>query len=104
MLQLVLFVLEGGWGEAWGWMPLPNRPQRYCDPESHVLCRVLRDFTGDFVRRSVRRSVTNVHVFFSIQKVIPYQRRYESVKDFCERHLVFGFCFCSLMILESLSI
>ena len=33
-------VLEGGWecgwGEAGGWMPLPTRPQRYCDPASLV--------------------------------------------------------------------
>ena len=31
----------GGWGwdwvEAGGWMPLPTRPQRYCDPASLVL-------------------------------------------------------------------
>ena len=46
MLQLVLFVcetvsvLEGGlgcgWGEAEDWMPLPTRPERYCDPASLV--------------------------------------------------------------------
>ena len=43
MLQLVLFVCECvggdwgcGWGEAGGWMPLPTRPQRYCDPASLV--------------------------------------------------------------------
>ena len=29
-------VWEGGWGEAGGWMPLPTRPQRYCDPASLV--------------------------------------------------------------------
>ena len=33
-------VWEGGWGEGWGegggWMPLPTRPQRYCDPASLV--------------------------------------------------------------------
>ena len=29
-------MLEGGWGEAGGWMPLPTRPQRYCDPASLV--------------------------------------------------------------------
>ena len=27
---------EWGWGEAGGWMPLPTRPQRYCDPASLV--------------------------------------------------------------------
>ena len=41
MLQLVLFVCECvggcGWGEAGGWMPLPTRLQRYCDPASLVL-------------------------------------------------------------------
>ena len=43
MLQLVLFVCECvgggmgcGWGEAEGWMPLPTRLQRYCDPASLV--------------------------------------------------------------------
>ena len=29
-------VWEGGWGEAGGWLPLPTRPQRYCDPASLV--------------------------------------------------------------------
>ena len=29
-------VWEGGWGEAGVWLPLPNRPQRYCDPASLV--------------------------------------------------------------------
>ena len=29
-------VWEGGWGEAGGWLPLPPRPQRYCDPASLV--------------------------------------------------------------------
>ena len=33
-------MLKGGWGCRWGeaagWMPLPTRPQRYCDPASLV--------------------------------------------------------------------
>ena len=29
-------VWEGGWGEAGGWLPLPTRPQQYCDPASLV--------------------------------------------------------------------
>ena len=37
---LCVSVLEGGWGCGWGeaggWMPLPTRPQRYCDPASLV--------------------------------------------------------------------
>ena len=42
MLQLSLNVCVyvsvwgGGWGEAGGWLPLPTRPQRYCDPVSLV--------------------------------------------------------------------
>ena len=37
------------WGKAGGWMPLPTRPQRYCDPASLVLfvsffhCRICKD-------------------------------------------------------------
>ena len=31
-----LCVWDGGWGVDWGWMPLPTRPQRYCDPASLV--------------------------------------------------------------------
>ena len=27
----------GAWGVDWGWMPLPTRPQQYCDPASLVL-------------------------------------------------------------------
>ena len=36
----ILFVclsVGGGLGYGWGWMPLPIRPQRYCDPASLVL-------------------------------------------------------------------
>ena len=45
IMQLVLFVCVGGGlgcgrGEAGGWMPLPTRPQRYCDPASLVLHKV----------------------------------------------------------------
>ena len=29
-------VWEGGWGMAGGWLSLPTRPQRYCDPASLV--------------------------------------------------------------------
>ena len=25
-------LFRGGWGEDGGWMPLPKRPRRYCDP------------------------------------------------------------------------
>ena len=32
----------GGCGEAGGWMPLPTRPQRYCDPTSLVLPYLLK--------------------------------------------------------------
>ena len=32
-----LCVGGGDWGVDGGWMPLPTRPQRYCDPESFVL-------------------------------------------------------------------
>ena len=32
-----LCVWDGGWGVDGGWMPLPTRPQRYCDPASLVL-------------------------------------------------------------------
>ena len=31
-----LCVWDGGWGVDGGWMPLPTRPQRYCDPASLV--------------------------------------------------------------------
>ena len=27
----------GSWGVDGGWMPLPTRPQQYCDPASLVL-------------------------------------------------------------------
>ena len=30
-------VWGGGWGVEGGWMPLPTRPQQYCDPASLVL-------------------------------------------------------------------
>ena len=67
-------VLEGvwgcGWGEAGGWMPLPTRPQRYCDPASLVfmflvadtqlykrLCPSVRWSVGPSVRPSVRPSI-----------------------------------------------
>ena len=38
---LCVSVLEKGWGEAGGWMPLLTRQQRYCDPVSLVFvhCR-----------------------------------------------------------------
>ena len=32
-----------GWGADGGWMPLPTRPQRYCDPAS--LVTILLGFT-----------------------------------------------------------
>ena len=31
------YVLGMGWGVYGGWMPLPTRPQRYCDPASLVV-------------------------------------------------------------------
>ena len=37
MLFLVCVLVVGAWGVAEGWMPLPTRPQRYCDPASLVL-------------------------------------------------------------------
>ena len=41
-------VLEGGFGGALGvnggWLPLPTRPQRYCDPASLVLCNFVQLF------------------------------------------------------------
>ena len=51
-------VLEGGLGEAlkrwvWmgGWLPLPTRPQQYCDPASLVF--LLNDIFLDFPREQV---------------------------------------------------
>ena len=37
MLFLVWVFMVGAWGVDGGWMPLPTRPQRYCDPASLVL-------------------------------------------------------------------
>ena len=34
-------MLEVGWGVDGGWMPLPTRPQRYCDPVSLVLFHIV---------------------------------------------------------------
>ena len=33
-LSVYVSVLEGGLGVDEGWLPLPTRPQRYCDPAS----------------------------------------------------------------------
>ena len=33
---MYVWVWGGGWGVDGGWMPLPTRPQRYCDPASLV--------------------------------------------------------------------
>ena len=45
----ILFVCLGVGGGLWcggGWMPLPTRPQQYCDPASLVFhAYVLRKFT-----------------------------------------------------------
>ena len=37
MLFLVWVFMVGAWGVDGGWMPLPTRPQRYCDPASLAL-------------------------------------------------------------------
>ena len=34
--EVCLCVKDGGWSVDGGWIPLPTRPQRYCDP--HVTC------------------------------------------------------------------
>ena len=31
-LLLLCVYVRGGWGEDGGWMPLPTRPQQWCDP------------------------------------------------------------------------
>ena len=56
-----------GWGkrEAGGWMPMPARPQLYCDPASRVISRALRDSAPRFVPKteSVGRSII-FHFFY----------------------------------------
>ena len=49
MLQLVLFVcvLEGGWGETGGWMPLLTCQQQYCVPASRVSLEISNDHFQD---------------------------------------------------------
>ena len=50
--------IGGGWGEAGGLVPLPTRPQRYCDPASLVnLWRysILATFYLDLCRRIILR-------------------------------------------------
>ena len=62
--QLLLLRL---WGVNEGWMPLPTRPQQYCDPVSLVsksnkfLFERCRRFFGDMIMNSNWRPVTFLH-------------------------------------------
>ena len=47
-LFVYVWVLRVGWGVDWGWMPLPTRPQRYCDPTSLVWVLYLMSNLGCF--------------------------------------------------------
>ena len=76
MLQLLHCVLlcvsvwEGrGWGEAGDWMPLPTRPQRYCDLALLVFLQV-RAISGE-CRPKVPLNYGNL---LSIGKVIQHKR------------------------------
>jgi len=49
ILFVYVWVLDVGWGVDGGWMPLPTRPQQYCDPASLVvLC--LESFSVNCVK------------------------------------------------------
>ena len=81
MLQLLLCVCNGeglgvgGWGEAGSWMPLPTRPQQYCDPASLVFLgatKHLHNWLCSLVGWLVGRSVGRVTHSFDNPHVAPY--------------------------------
>ena len=73
MLQLLLYMCgerKGWeWGEAGDWMPLPTRPQRYCDFALLVFLQV-RAISGE-CRPKVPLNYGNL---LSIGKVIQHKR------------------------------
>ena len=61
MSVLDVFVyVWGAWGMDGGWMPLPTRPQRYCDPASLVSQAMV--FGGALmIFMNIYNSITRVH-------------------------------------------
>ena len=47
---LVCVLVVGAWDVDGGWMPLPTRPQRYCDPR--VICSVIKSAAHVYKHRA----------------------------------------------------
>ena len=71
------FMGIGVGGEAWGvdgsWMPLPTRPQQYCDPESlvNLSVMVLRE-EGGGLWAPAHPSALVVHKIFAFSKCLSF--------------------------------
>ena len=77
---LYVCVWSGVWGVDGGWMPLPTRPQRYCDPASLVLYFLV------FKKSSLNRSGTTLVTTPVKSYIWPKLRKVTNQKSYKRLH------------------
>ena len=73
----VFVLVVGAWGVAGGWIPLPTRPQRYCDPAS--LVRFVHQFCASVLFISFVHQFCSSVLFISCSTVVHFDFRHVRV-------------------------
>ena len=74
-------------GVDWAWMPLPTRPQRYCDPASLVYVVLAENFFSEMKAKVDALIVTTPDGFFVCNECRYGSKSEEHVREHIELHI-----------------